>query len=279
MAAPGKKIFPLGLEAGIIYALNSDGVPAATSTTVYDGIEIGGPTVFTMDSVAREQVAHPGNNGVLQYDSLPGISAPAGSLTGSRIDLDTAAAVTGTKVFVESETNWIGRDTDTEQKSLPSFAMVLYTQAKGKALNVRTYNTLVFPQVTLAPQNRSLQRERSDPSNYQITFSKTTQDITGRAWTLADDGALVKTYNEGESFYRIHYAFFKSDGTGPAYLFSANRQAANMSVYVITVGVGVERTTNVTKAVTGVTFTVSQPAVDTIICVKYYLAANAIDIN
>lgn len=281
MTAPNKKLFPLGLEAGRIYKLNSDGVPDATGLTAYDGIAIGGPTVFSMDDVSREQIAHPGNNGVLQYDSLPGVDPVGGKLAGSRIDFDTIAAVTNTKVFVEGDTNWIGRMTNTEQAALPDFAMVLYTQSKQKTGNARTYNTLVFPSLTLAPQNRNLQRERSDPTNYLLTFAKTTQDITGRAWTLADDGATAKVYNEGESFYRIHYAFFLSDGTGPAYSFSAGLQAANttMNVYVITAGVGVERTTNVTKATDKITFTTTQPAAGTIIAVKYYLLASAIDID
>lgn len=278
MAAPGKKIFPLGLEAGRIYKLNADGMPDATSTTAYDGVPIGGPTVFTMDNVEREQVAHPGNNGVLQYDSLPGIAPLAGSLAGSRIDLDTLALVTDTVVRVTGETNRVLRMTDTEDAGLPDFGMVIYTQAKGKTGSTRTYLSKVFPSVTLAPQNSGMQRERQDPTNYQITFSKVTADMTGEAFSVVADGAKSGVYYDAESFYRPHYAAFLADGTEDEFVFTATLQAANttdMQVYVD----GVERTTNLTKATSKVTFTTSIPAANSLIVVRYPLATTAVDID
>lgn len=278
MAAPGKKIFPLGLEAGRIYKLNTDGLPAASSTAPYDGVAIGGPTVFAMENVEREQVAHPGNNGVLQYDSLPGIAPLAGSLAGSRIDLDTLALVTDTTVRVTGETNRVLRMTDTEDAGLPDFGLVLYTQAKGKTGSTRTYLTKVFPSVTLAPQNSGMQRERQDPTNYQITFSKVTADLTGEDFTALADGALSGVYLEMESYYRQHYVAFLADGTEDEYSFTATLQAANttdMQVYVD----GVERTTNLTKATSKITFTSSIPAANSLIVVRYPLATTAVDIE
>jgi hypothetical protein len=277
MAAPGKKVYPLGLEAGRIYAL-TNGLPAATGLTAYDGVPIGGPTVLTLDSVERERVAHPGNNGIQQYDSLPGTGAFGGSLVGSRIDFDTIALVTGVKVFVEGETNSIARMSDTEQRSMPSFGLLCYTQSKQKSGSVRTFSSIVIPSTTLAPQNHGYQRERSDPTNYMLTPTIVTADITGRTLTVADDGCLTAPYMEKESFYRQHYAAFKWDGTGPVALFTSTLQAANTTDMIVYVN-GVIRTTNITKAVTGVTFTVTQPALNDIVVIKYGLADAAVDID
>jgi len=276
MAAPNKKVYPLGLRSARIYKLNTNGYPDATALTAYDGILLGGPNVFTMDTPSRTQIVHPGNDGAKQYDSLPGIDPVAGTLSGSRVDFDTIAAVTGTKVFVEGETNWVGRMTDTEDAGLPDFGLVIYRQAKQASGVVRTFNTRVFPSLTLSPQNDGMQRDRNDPMGWELTFSKVTKDLTGRTWTTSDDGALVKVFNDGESFYRQHYAAFKADGTEDEYSFTATLQAANttdMKVYVD----GVLRSGTITLAVDKITFTGTLPTAGQIIVVKYPLAVSAVD--
>ena len=89
MAAPTKKIFVVGLNAARIYALDQDdGLITSANASVYSGLSVGGPVTFTYEPPDPESIAHPGNNQVLQRDTLPSLDAASGSLEVSRTDFD-----------------------------------------------------------------------------------------------------------------------------------------------------------------------------------------------
>lgn len=153
MAAPTKKIFSVGLNAARIYAIDQDtGYPDATNATAYDGFSVGGPVTFTYEPPDPEVISHPGNNQVLQQDSLPSLDASSGTLEVSRTDVDTIAHLTNTNVntTLMTNVNSIGWRTN-QQGTEPTVAFVTYAQSKTPA-GARAWSTYCFAS-RLSPRN------------------------------------------------------------------------------------------------------------------------------
>jgi hypothetical protein len=222
MANPTQKIFTVGLNAARIYALNSSGTPAAVNATVYDGLNVGGPTSFTLNIPTPTTIAHPGNNSVLQYDILPSLDTSNGTLTVSRQDNATIALLTGTKVFDDGERNVIGWMTSA-QSTEPTVMLLVYDQAKDNSGN-RVWHTYIMPRTVIYPAPKSMSRERSDLS-FAVQPSICTAFPNGIAFTAADQGYTTAQMLDYQSNHRIHIAAWVTTATEAAYSLPASAPA------------------------------------------------------
>jgi len=163
MAAPTKKIFTIGANASRIYRLDQDtGWLDALNVTAYDGYSVGGHVSFGYEPADPEVISHPGNNQVLQQDSLPSLDPSSGELEVSRTDVDTIALLTNTKVntTLMTNVNSVGWRTN-QQGTEPTVAFVTYAQ--GKLPNgTRGWSTFVFGKSVIIPKPKGMSREHQN---------------------------------------------------------------------------------------------------------------------
>lgn len=284
MTAPTKKIFTVGLNAARIYALDQDsGWIDAASATAYHGLSVGGPITFTYEPPDPESVVHPGNNGVLQRDTLPSQETSSGSLEVSRTDYDTVALLSNTKVRVFGDINSVGWGTN-QQGTEPTVAFVTYAQ--GKLPNgTRGWSTFVFPKATIVPKPKGQGREQANHI-YAVQPNIVSTHLTGIAATLADDGFTTTEVFEYQSNYRLGFAAWKTTSTEDAYDFAANLKFVNLGAGSIVVTKnGTQMTygatadsTHYTADADGITFGAALTNGD-IVVAMYELATTAVDVE
>lgn len=286
MAAPTKKIFSVGLNAARIYALDQDtGWIDATNATAYDGYSVGGPVTFTYEPPDPEVISHPGNNQVLQQDSLPSLDASSGTLEVSRTDADTIAHLTNTNVntTLMTNVNSIGWRTN-QQGTEPTVAFVTYAQSKTPA-GARAWSTYCFAKSVITPKPKGQSREQGNHS-YFILPQFSTAHLVGVSYNITDDGFTSTEVNEYQSNYRLHIAAWKTTSTESAYDFASTlKYTNNGSAGIVVTKNGVKMTygatadtTHYTADADGITFGASLTNGD-IVMAMYELADSAVDVE
>jgi len=276
MAAPSKKAFGVGLNGAYIIPLTTAGYPAATATTVYEGLVVGGPASLEITLPDPSQIVHIGNNAVLQRDQLPSTDLSSAVLTVSRQDLDTLATITGAKVQTIGELHMLPMQTS-QQGLEPTVGFYAYQQLKDENGN-RRWATWVFPKVTMSPKPGSLSRE-ARTLTYNITPNVTKKTIAGTALSVADNGCVSAEFMVYESNYRLGIVAWLGDNSAVDFDFPTNRQAAiahadNIRVYVN----GTLTTVGITLGTDDLTFGTA-PASGAVIVAIYDMADASVDVN
>lgn len=285
MAAPTKKIFTVGLNAVRIYELNADGLPSATNATAYDGISVGGPVSFTYEPPDPESIAHPGNNIVLQRDTLPSLDSSSGKLEVSRSDVDTIAALTNVNVFnPATNINSIAWQTD-QQGSEPTVALVAYAQAKTND-GARAWSTYVFPRCVIIPKPKSMSRDQSN-LQYFVQPQNTDAHIYGVALSANNDGCTSAEVIEYQSNYRLHVAAWVTTNSEASFSFNASHKYANNAGDGIVVTKNRVLCTYSATPLTSTEFSVNADGITfgaaltngDVVTALYEIAANAVDVD
>jgi len=237
MTAPAKKIFSVGLNAARIYALDQDdGSIDSTNATAYDGLAVGGPVSFTYEPPDPESIAHPGNNYVLQRDTLPSLDASSGTLEVSRSDADTIAALTNITVHnPATDINSVAWQTS-QQGTEPTVALLVYAQAKTNS-GTRAWSTYVFPKSVIVPKPKGMSREQANHS-YFVQPQAATKHLYGVALSAVNDGCTSAEVIEYQSNYRLHFAAWTVTATETTLDFNANLK------YTANAGAGIVVTKN-----------------------------------
>jgi len=274
MTAPVQKLFGVGLNAARYYALTAAGYPAATNTTAYAGVNIGGPISYEITLPSYTKIAHIGNNAILQQDQLPGTESSTGILRVSRYDSATVAALSGVKVETVGHTHMT--PVKTSQQGLePTVGLMVYQQAKDNAGN-RRWITYVLPKCVITPSLKSMSREVGDIP-YDITPMISTKTIAGTTLTATDNGCTSAEVNVYESNYRKAIVSWVGNNTAvdfdfPAALQCVAASANNCAVYVN----GVFQSSGVTYDTDDIVFAVA-PATGAVIVAIYDIPDTAID--
>jgi hypothetical protein len=285
MAAPTTKIFTVGLNAARIYKLDQDtGYPLATNASAYDGFSVGGPAAFSYEPADPEVISHPGNNQVLQQDSLPSLDASSGTLEVSRTDYATIAHLQNIKVnTLATDINSIGWRTN-QQGNEPTVAFLSYAQ--GKLPNgVRGWSTYIFSKAIITPKPKGQSREQQN-QNYFVLPQFATSHLVGTPFSVANDGFTSSEVVEYQSNYRLHVAAWKVTATETALDFSASlKYTANAGAGIVVCKNGVQMTygatadaVHYTADADGITFGAALTNGD-IVTAMYELAEDAVDIE
>lgn len=283
MTAPTQKIFTVGLNAARIYALDANGLPAASNATAYDGYSVGGPVTFTYEPPNPESISHPGNNQILQQDTLPSLDASSGTLEVSRTDYATIAMLTNTKIRAFGNINSIGWRTN-QQGTEPTVAFITYAQGKLPD-GTRSWSTYVFGKSVIVPAPKGQSREQQN-LKYFVQPQFSTAHINGIDYTVADDGFTSCEVNEYQSNYRLHIASWKTTSTEAAYDFDTSLKFSNSGSGGITVtkngtlmtyGATADAT-HYTADADGITFGAALTNGD-IVVAMYELADDAVDVE
>lgn len=285
MTAPAKKIFTVGLNAVRIYKLDQDTgwINGSTGATAYNGLSVGGPVTFSYEPPDPESISHPGNNAILQRDSLPSQESSSGSLEVSRTDYDTLALLNNTKVRVFGDINSIGWGSN-QQGTEPTVALVAYAQGK-LTTGVRSWSTYVFPKTLITPKPKGMSREQQN-LKYFVQPNIVTNHLTGLAATTADDGFTATEVFEYQSNYRLTFDQWVTVAAEVDYTFDADLPyTANGAGGIVVTKNGVLMTygatadnTHYVATATKITFGAALTSGDVVVAMRE-LAETAVDVE
>lgn len=278
MATAPSFIFGAGLAYGQIFKLTSVMLPAATSTSPYEGILMPAPSSLVPTKGGPEFVPVIAHNQKLGQHSFPTTDPTTLVLTLAKHDADLHAMITGTVKRTLHEEIQVITDTNQEGNE-PDVAIV--ATADGLPTSGARYVSTIFRVCQLFPSLESKESRTAGQYVYNGDISRYTTHLTGEALTLNADGATSAAVLTRMTNKRGWYVAWLADGVEDEFLFHPDRPAndtTSMGVYVAdpTTGIATERTSNLTKATTKITFTSSLPTSGQIIIAKMQLADTAI---
>ena len=108
MAAPSKVRSGVGFRQAQLFSLNSAGYPNATSTAIYEGVQLTGAKTLTIEDPEPRDIIHLGDDRVFQRDILPPDTPVSGELSTGKINDDIEALARADLAFVVGEANFFG---------------------------------------------------------------------------------------------------------------------------------------------------------------------------
>jgi hypothetical protein len=271
MAAPNTTRSGVGFRHCTIFALNTSGLPNAPAATVYEGLVIGGVKRLTINDPEPQQISHMGDDRVFALDSLPPTEALTGELVVGKISDAIDAAITGQLSFTVGEAKLFGIGTD-KRGFEQQIGMLVYRQTLDTtpgAQQLRRWEFRIFPVLLAIPREGSMD-EKAEERMYTLRPQIATKHLWGTAFAVGTEGFTESQMLRGVSEYKPKIVAFKGDGAEDEFLFPATAQAVSTGKIVVWNN-GVEVTSGLTKAVTGLTFTAA-PATGNIIVALYETA-------
>lgn len=111
MTAPTGDFFAVGARYARVLVLNSAGIPAAPSTSVYEGYELATLKNFNVETPDGRKIDHYGGDRIRAVDYLPPNASGSASMALGSVNPATYAALTGTNVVTVGEATGIGMAT------------------------------------------------------------------------------------------------------------------------------------------------------------------------
>lgn len=227
MSAPTGNIVAVGLKQMRIYELTGDGVPKATSTAVYEGVQIQGAQSYEIKTPDARRISFKGDNSVIAQDVLPRQEPSTGTLKFSVDNHAGYAILSSTKQATIGESSVVGYGTD-KQGSEPVIAVLGYQQAKDVASGTRQWHGIIVPSTQAIINAPSM-----TDTEMQYEVSLLPSGASHHLWGKAFSGTL-EGYTKAEVVELItenipHVVSWKADGTATAYAFNASRQAVSTS--------------------------------------------------
>jgi len=268
MTSVSGKQLGVGMRFAAIFKLNASDYLAATSTTAYEGLQIVGAKAFTVNVPDPRQIAHTGDDRVLQRDVLPSFEGVTAELRTARRDYDVHALLTGTNVKTLGELDAIGLGTD-QQGNEPQVGMLLYQQAVDAVSGKRRWKSYVIPKAVVIPKAAEM-NENPQEHVYSVTPFVVGQHLWGAPFSSgsAGEGYSQAQVIEMMTEYEPVIVGFKSSGSAATYNFPTAKPAASVDKIHAFAG-GVELTSEISKAVTGITTLGGTPTDGEIISVVY----------
>lgn len=265
MANTSGKQLSVGLKRAVVYELDADGFPLAVDTTVYEGLEVVGPKVFTMTIPDSRKISHVGNDRVLAIDYLPPTEGASAELRVGASDIALKAMVTNVKQFEIGEATAMAWNTD-QQGFENDVAVLCFQQSLDAATRSRRWKFYLIPKGRVIPAPANMDENPAE-ERYTVAPNPTTQHLWGTSFSDILEGATEASIIEGMAEKRPNLVAYKGDGTENTFLLPVAKPAANIAKMVAWVD-GVEQTTGVTFTTTDATFT-TPPALDAPIVIYY----------
>jgi len=255
MTAVSGVMLPVGARNLTLFALDANGRPAASSTSVYEGVQSLGIKGFNPNWATPRTIDHAGQDSLLQRDVLPPITGSAMTLNVSDVDLALHALTSGTNVITVGEAKEVGLMTD-KQGYEPQVAIAVWQQVVDNSVTavagLRRWRLIVIPKALVTRSSQGMGENTIDDV-YNVVAQITRQRLWGTTLVKATDGYVRAQAFEYMCEHNPAIVSWKaSSGTPAKMLFHADRPAqATAKIHTVTVQ-GVADAT-VTKAVDGVT--------------------------
>ncbi|HSV86950.1 MAG TPA: hypothetical protein VLH85_10270 [Levilinea sp.] len=273
MAAPTGTLYAVGAKHARVYALNANGVPAATAHNVpYEGVQIPGLKAFEMTIPDARRIAHVGDDAVQAQDILPRTEVSSGVIRFAGDNHAAYAVFTGTKVAEIGDASVIGYATNLQGYE-PAIALLVYQQAKSGTTRVWRNYLVPNAQAIFNPSSMN-----ENPAEYAASLipSAANAHVWGKAFTDGTEGYTQAEIVETTTTDIPHIAAWKGNGAALDFPFHASRQstkvhaactiAADGTVTDVTAGVGSDASK----------IAVAGPVANTTIVVCFYSYAAAV---
>jgi len=277
MSAPTGNIVAVGTKHMRFYELDSHGVPKATSTNVYEGVQIQGAQSYEIKTPDARRISFKGDDRVIAQDVLPRQEPSTGTLKFSVDNHAAYAILSSTKQATIGEAVAIGYGTD-KQGSEPVIAVLGYQQAKDIATGTRQWRGVIVPS-TQAIINAPSMTDAEMQYEVSLLPSAASHHLWGVAFADATEGFGAAEVIEVITENIPHVVSWRADGTATKFLFHADRPAVSTSkihavciIDAVTGAVTVNTGSGV-KAVDGVTPTIKPDAGDMVVVFYEYAAS------
>jgi hypothetical protein len=258
----------VGARYAAVYKLNSNGRPAATGLTAYDGLTFHGPKAFTLNIPEPRKITHVGGDRVLAVDALPPTEAASGEIRVPTDNFDIDAVLTGTKKFTVAEASSLASMTDL-QGSEPQVGLLLFQQSLDSATKLRRWRYIIIPVARIVPMTVGMS-ENPEDTRYMVYMSPTTKHLWGATMTTATEGATEAQFVRGMAEYKPHVAAWLADGTETHFPFATDKQAATITKVDVYVN-GVLTSAGITVSTDKLTFTAAPTLNDEIVAFYEYV--------
>lgn len=157
MAAPGTTRSGVGFRHCQILLLNSSGTIAATSATVYEGVQLSGAKAMTIDDPEPRDIIHIGDDRVFQRDVLPPDTPISGEIRTGKVNDAVDDVITDDKgISTVGEAMLFGFGTnnrgDENQVCVLAYRQTLDTVASSSSFGRRRWEGRLFPKAYLIPR-------------------------------------------------------------------------------------------------------------------------------
>lgn len=227
MSATTGKQLSVGLRHAVIFELDTNGYPAATGTSAYEGFNVVGPKTYTLTIPDVRKITHTGADRALALDFLPSLEAMSAELQVANQDLPLNAVLTGVHTFVTGEATMMPWNTD-QQGYEPTVALMLYQQTLETTSKLRNWRFHIIPRARIVPSPDGM-NENAGVSKYSIAPSPSTTHLWGTALTSGSEGAGEASFIEGQSEARPIIVSFKGNNSTTAFLFPADKPATTVA--------------------------------------------------
>ncbi|MCX6057740.1 MAG: hypothetical protein NTW69_06285 [Chloroflexi bacterium] len=261
MAAPTERTLNYGLRFASIFALNTNGTPAGTNATAYEGIQVAGSTAFELNVPDARKLSGLGEDGVTQVVYLPPNEGADGKLNVEAADPTLAALLDGTLVSSVGEMSIVGIGTD-KQGFEPKVGMMLYQAARGLLTGSIYWHTFFIPSAQVIRKSPGMTSDKG-VTTYQIAPNKTTKHLWGPSFANGTEGFLVAQILEAWSNNPYRVAGFKGTGAAVDFNFPTDYPAVQTSGIKVYKN-GTVVSSGITLATTKVTFAVAPLITDEI---------------
>lgn len=254
MTAPSGSQLAVGARSGWLFELNAAGLPAASSTTVYEGLELKGLKAADLNVPAPRTISHAGNDRVLANDFLPSLEPITGEVRVAALSLDVNAKVMNVKKFDVGEVSFMPYGTDQQGNEI-DVALMTFQQSLDTSSKLRRWRTIIAPKIR-AISIPSGMNENPNEQRYQIVSNPTTKHLWGTTLAAGTEGATEAAFLEGMATYRPKVVSWKGDGTATEFLFPTDKPIAD-TTKIATFKDGVIVSSGLTVTSTKITFAVA----------------------
>lgn len=275
MAVPGTTRSGVGFRhCQVLLLTTGENTPAATSTTVYEGLVLSGARAMTIDDPEPRDVLHLGDDRVFQRDVLPPDTPISGEIRTGKVNDAMDDILTDDKgISTVGEAMFFGFGTDNRgdenQVCILAFRQTLDTVPGSAHFGKRRWEGRLFPKAYLTPRESGF-----EDTPEERTYTLRPLFVTAYPWGLSF-AAATEGFTQAQGFrlvseYKPKIVAWLAGDTDVIYGFSTAypaQAAGKVEVWVNNVlqaGAG----DDYTAYTTGITFS-SSPTSDYVI-IAYY---------
>ncbi|MGQ9491730.1 MAG: hypothetical protein ACUVS6_13740 [Anaerolineae bacterium] len=263
MTAPSVRVSGSGFRYAAIYALDSNGYPAATSATVYEGIQAEGARTLELNEPEPRIVSISGDDRLYALDVLPATEGMTGTLTIARANMELEALTRAVNSFTLGEARGLVGGITDKSGNEPQCALLAYRQALTE-VGARVYESLIMPRVLLLARHSNYTENAAEYS-FSVVPQLVTKHLWGAAFSPATEGVTQAQVIRFITQYKPRVVAWKGDNSTTKFLFASNHPAVSVDK-IHGVWVNGVLDSAATKALDGVTPTQRPGNGDIVVC-------------
>jgi hypothetical protein len=212
MADAHERITSVSLSKVRVLALNEYGVPAATDTTEYAGIQWEGVLAMSLNLPERRRISNPGDDGILAHFDLPAQEGASGELRHGGLDMLGESLVSGVEIEEIGESRWLHNGTRVQR--LPQVCLIGSRPAKsyGSDEAGRLHNQhYVVHRATIDPMGGEAADGASEERMSGVTIDVVTRLVFGRTLSDVVDGVTHADVSMVSTEHDLRIAAFLGD--------------------------------------------------------------------